>query len=117
MWGYDYFDDPLDRKEQKDYGPMGPKHPFWKEAKREVESLLRQAGRVYDKKTVEAIAMDHDAWGQLIDEASENMRIVDQANRMNMLMDMVKEVRSEVESRNRRKNLFGGETHIVGEED
>jgi len=115
---YMFIDEPWSNKSNNEpVTPMGPKHPFWKEAKREVESLLQQAGRVYDKKTIEAIAVDHESWDQLIIEAGENMRTLDKERRMNSLFETLDKVKTKTRSKGILDSLFGGNTHVTGQED
>lgn len=108
MEGYDefyYFGRPQ-RNEKIE--PMGPNHPCWLIACGEIESLLRQAGRVFDQKTVESIAMNSGAWGELIEQASENRTLQTQSERSQILRDFLSDVRSE----SRVTQLFGDNVRI-----
>lgn len=114
IWGASgvfYLPDENDRnKKNEPVEPMGPKHPMWNFALDEVRSLLTHAERVFDEDTVESVAMDHDAWMNLIKEASAVMTIRDKENRMAMLTGTIGKIREDAESELRLNNLFGGNT-------
>lgn len=90
--------------------PMGPKHPMWEYAVKEVKSLLTHTERIFDEETVKAIAMDHNAWMELIKDASAVMAVRDRENRMAMLTGTVTKIRKDAESDLRLDNLFGSST-------
>jgi hypothetical protein len=100
------------RKKNEKIEQMGPKHPCWNYALEEVESLLQQAGRVYDKTTIESIAMNHSAWDQLIEEALVNNEIKTKQVRGRILMETVDRIRNGAESEMRIQKLFGDGTKI-----
>lgn len=113
IWGEGgvfYLPDGTDRdfsKRKTKPEPMGPTHPMWSYALTEVKQLLERSGRVYDEKTVEEIAMDQNAWDQLIADASANFALWDQANRIRLLVETLGRIRRDAESELRIEQLFG----------
>lgn len=100
------------KKERVDYGPMGPKHPCWKEAKEEIAHLLEQAGRVYDQETVEQIAQNDQAWMDLIEEVRQNDELMGPQRRMRMMLSAIRKIKEDTVSQQRLDKLFGGKTKI-----
>lgn len=100
------------KKETVDLGPMGPNHPGWRYAKREIEDLLHQAGRVYDQSTIEGIAQDQSLWRELSREAAENMIEQSQQMKFDAMANILREVKKDTTNKGLLKNLFGGETEV-----